>query len=118
MTRRTTTTRTSEIEQMFDHYQRLLAPDMPVPVCEHRFAPPRKWRFDRAWLDQRVAVELDGGQWMPGGGRHNRDSDREKLNEAAARGWRVLRFSGEMLEHNPQRCLEQLRRALVESTER
>jgi len=59
-----------------------------------------------------VAVEIDGGQWVAGGGRHNRDSDREKLNHAAANGWRVLRFSTQQVEREPDVCIELLRRTL------
>ena len=78
---------------------------MPDPVAEYRFAPPRRWRFDYAWPDCRVAVEFDGGQWVAHGGRHNRDSDREKLNYAAILGWRVLRFSNQQWESDPYDCL-------------
>ncbi len=89
-------------------------PDIPEPVKEYRFHPVRKWRFDYAWPSpsHRVAVEIDGGQWVAGGGRHNRDSDREKLNHAAAEGWRVLRFSTQQVEREPDACIELLRRAL------
>jgi very-short-patch-repair endonuclease len=89
-------------------------PDIPEPTKEHRFHQVRKWRFDYAWItpSHRVAVEIDGGQWVAGGGRHNRDSDREKLNHAAADGWRVLRFSTQQIEREPDACIELLRRAL------
>lgn len=63
------------------------------PKIEYRFAPPRLWRFDFAWVDERVAVEVDGG--ILRGGRHTssisgRLRDIEKLNTAASLGWRVL----------------------------
>ena len=82
------------------------------PVAEYQFAPPRRWRFDYAWPDSRVAVEFDGGQWVFAGGRHNRDSDREKLNAAAAMGWRVLRYSNQQWERDPYGCVAQVLRAL------
>jgi hypothetical protein len=67
---------------------------LPVPVLEYRFAPPRRWRFDAAWIDAKVALEVDGAIWR--NGRHTRGSgwvkDTEKLNEAACRGWRLLRL--------------------------
>ena len=66
---------------------------LPSPVAEWRFAPPRRWRFDFAWPELRIAVEVDGGQWKPGGGKHGSDADREKLNHAAALGWAVFRVS-------------------------
>lgn len=92
---------------------RLLGADIPTPVRELRFAwPDRRWRFDFAWPDHGLAVEVDGGQYAPGGGRHAGDADREKLNHAAARGWRVLRFSPQQLERDPIGCVALVRRAL------
>lgn len=73
---------------------------LPEPVREHRFHPSRRWRFDLAWPDQLVAVEVDGGVWT--GGRHVTGSgatkDAEKFSEAAAMGWRVLRVTPEHVE--------------------
>ena len=43
--------------------------------------------------------------------RHARDSDREKLNAAAVDGWRVLRYSGKML-NDPDKVIGQVRKAL------
>lgn len=103
----------SQHEIAFATRLRQLAPDLPPPMREYQFAAPaRRWRFDFAWLDKGVAVEIDGGQFAPRGGRHNTDKDREKLNEAAARGWRVLRFSGQQVERDPAGCVDVLRRAL------
>ena len=71
----------------------------PEPTPEHRFDPSRRWRFDYAWLPQKLAVEVDGGTFI--GGRHSTGAgyrrDCEKLNAAAVAGWRVLRFTPEML---------------------
>lgn len=125
-----------ELTVLFDALLDRLAPHLQKPDCEYHFSrvaigdaphPParphlhkrlavaglRDWRFDRTWPDERVAIEVDGGQRKPGGGRHNRDSDRDKLNAAAALGWRVLRFSGEMLNEDPIRCIDVLRKALM-----
>jgi len=66
---------------------------LPEPVAEHRFAHPRRWRFDWAWPDHLLALEVDGGVWTRG--RHTRGAgflrDIEKLNSAAIAGWSVLR---------------------------
>ena len=86
------------------------------PVAEYQFAPPRRWRFDYAWPDSRVAVEFDGGQWVAHGGRHNRDTDREKLNHAAALGWRVLRFSNQQWEASPVDCVALIALAIKNTT--
>jgi very-short-patch-repair endonuclease len=68
-------------------------------VKEFRFHPTRKWRFDYAFVEQKIAVEVDGGVWI--GGRHNRASgyvkDLEKFNAATALGWVVLKFTPEQL---------------------
>jgi len=72
---------------------------LPTPETEHYFARPRKWRFDFAWPDRSIAIEVDGAVYS--GGRHTRgkgyENDMEKLNEAVLRGWRVLRFSTGMV---------------------
>lgn len=97
-------------------WQALAPGDLPGPVPEYRFHPTRRWRFDFAWpavTRGGVAVEVDGGQWRAGGGRHNTDRDREKLNTAAALGWRVLRFSHQALETDPAGCVELAAAALV-----
>lgn len=64
-------------------------------VAEYRFHPKRRWRFDWAWPDARVALEIEGGAWT--GGRHTRGKgfigDMEKYNNAALLGWRVLRVT-------------------------
>ena len=58
-----------------------------------------------------LAIEIDGGQYAPRGGRHNTDADRDKLNMACCLGWRVLRFSGSMLK-DPERVCDTVRWAL------
>jgi hypothetical protein len=67
---------------------------------EVKFHPTRKWRFDlvveyRDAADPKIAVEIEGGFFLQGGGRHTRGagarSDLEKYNEAVLLGWRVLR---------------------------
>lgn len=66
---------------------------IPMPVREHRFHATRKWRFDFAWPDKLVALEVEGGVWSQG--RHTRGSgfiaDMEKYNTAASLWWLVLR---------------------------
>jgi very-short-patch-repair endonuclease len=70
------------------------------PHREYKFHPVRKWRFDFAFLDMLVAVEIEGGVWS--GGRHGTGTgftaDCEKYNEAALLGWRILRFTPDMVK--------------------
>ena len=65
---------------------------VPAPVAEFEFNPERKWRFDFAWPEHRLAMEIEGGIWT--GGRHTSPkgffADMEKKNAAALKGWRIL----------------------------
>lgn len=69
-------------------------------VREYRFHPKRMWRLDFAFPEVRLAVEVDGGNWS--GGRHVRGTgfakDCEKHNELALAGWRLLRYTVDMLK--------------------
>lgn len=96
---------------MFSAAWRLTGDDRK-PVAEYRFHPVRRWRFDWAFPDSKVSVEVDGGRWSPNGGRHAGDSDKEKQNAAAELGWKVFHFSPMMLRMNPLGCAEQVRRSL------
>lgn len=64
-------------------------------VKEFKFHPVRKWRFDFAIPEYKIAIEIDGGVWTYG--RHNRSTgyiaDMEKFNAAASLGWVVLKFT-------------------------
>lgn len=69
-------------------------PERPLPTLEHRFCE-RLWRFDVAFIDEKVAVEIEGGVWT--GGRHVRgkgyQNDMTKYNRASVLGWRVIRVT-------------------------
>ena len=66
---------------------------------EYRFHPTRRWPFDVALMDVKVALEIDGGGWIHG--RHHRaqgrDNDNEKTHEAQALGWQVVRVNWEQV---------------------
>ncbi len=72
-----------------------LAYGIPPPVKEFVFHPTRKWRFDWAWPEHKIALEIDGGLFM--NGRHSRGKGREedyvKDFNALLLGWRVVRVS-------------------------
>lgn len=92
----------------------VLAAGCDRPTSEHEFMlPERKWRFDWAWLPERVALEREGGDFRRvtcecGRTRtvfvsrhHSRDgleADAEKYGEAAIRGWIVIRATPGMLQ--------------------
>ena len=100
---------TSDLEAAFSRAFALLAADYPQPVREYRFHPTRKWRFDFAWPEARVAVEVEGGTWDRG--RHTRGAgyagDCAKYNAAVMSGWRVLRFTSDMLYSDLKACVAQ-----------
>tara|TARA_R100000773_G_scaffold20599_1_gene18364 strand:+ start:1187 stop:1477 length:291 start_codon:yes stop_codon:yes gene_type:complete len=79
----------------------ILSTDLPVPVREHRFHSKRKWRFDLAFLEHNLAVEIEGGIWIYG--RHNRAvtylKDMEKYNNACLLGWYVIKLSTDMVKN-------------------
>ena len=67
---------------------------------EYRFHPTRRWRFDFAFPDLMLAIEVEGGTWV--NGRHTRGigfrKDAEKYNRAALMGWCVLRFPADQIK--------------------
>jgi hypothetical protein len=109
----------SDLERTFDTYWRMIGG--PVLLSEYRFSAEavggpgkdlrarlaaaglRDWRFDRAHLASKVAIELDGGTWT--NGRHSRGAgfseDCRKINSAQLLGWRVFRFTSDMLAADP-----------------
>ena len=73
--------------------QELLWLKLPAPVREHRFSSFRRWRFDFAWPEYMLAVEVEGGHWVGGHGGERFDQDCEKYNTATTMGWRILRVT-------------------------
>ena len=72
---------------------------LPRPEREWKFDANRRWRFDYAWPERMIALEVEGGVWT--GGRHTRGAgfvkDMEKYNRAAVLGWRLLRVTPDKL---------------------
>jgi very-short-patch-repair endonuclease len=60
--------------------------------AEWPFHPTRKWRFDYACPELKIAIEVDGGVFT--GGRHSggvgQVKDMEKMNHAASMQWLVF----------------------------
>jgi hypothetical protein len=78
------------IEKLITDVRSRVGEDMET---EYRFDPDgRRWRFDLAAPDLRVACEIDGGVWTMG--RHNRPigfmNDAEKFNKATLLDWWVF----------------------------
>lgn len=81
----------------FEDYfsDQIIQAELPKPVKEYRFLPPRRFRFDFAWPEFQLGVEIDGGVFS--NGRHVQGigytNDCEKFNLASIEGWRVLRVT-------------------------
>lgn len=92
------------------------AAGLPAPVREWKFHPTRKWRFDWSWPDQKLALEVQGGLFVQG--RHSRGAslirEHEKLNAAAALGWRVCFVTPQQVANGE--AVQVVERALVKET--
>lgn len=89
-------------EQTWPVFEAMLrANKLPAPCYGFRFNAERKWRFDMAFPDYRVALEVDGGIWRKDRGAHGRPAnilrDMAKINAAQLAGWKVLRYTPEQL---------------------
>lgn len=82
-------------------YSSIMQAAIPTPVREYNFYPSRRWRFDFAWPDLHLAVEVEGGVYSKG--RHTRgagfEMDCEKYNQAVISGYRVLRYTASMIDN-------------------
>ena len=69
-------------------------------VREFAAIPGRKFRFDFAFVQERLLIEVQGGVWN--GGAHGRPTgitrDMDKLNQAQIHGWKVLQFDTKMVK--------------------
>lgn len=83
----------------------LRAHGLPLPETEVRFAPPRLWRADYCWRDQRVIVEREGGLFSRDVNARKAHAapvhilrDMEKSNAAQLLGYRYLRYTPQQLD--------------------
>lgn len=75
--------------------EHLAAAGLPAPVREHQFVADRRWRFDLAWPERLVAVELEGGVWIRGAHTRGKgyEKDLAKYNRASLLGWTLIRMT-------------------------
>jgi len=64
------------------------------PQREFIFCPGRKWKFDFCFPLLRLAIELEGGVHRIKG---RFAGDVEKYNKATLMGWKLLRYTKEMV---------------------
>lgn len=81
------------VDQYADWCSRV-SPSWPKPAREYRFHPTRLWRIDVAFVEQKIAVEVQGG--FRRGAHFNvygHDEDAEKSFHLAMLGWIEIRVS-------------------------
>lgn len=85
----------SDVESTLLYQLRLAG--LPIPVSEYRAVPGRRYRFDFAWPDHRLLVEVQGGIWTVSGHSTGKGITRdvEKLAAATIAGWRVLQVTSD-----------------------
>jgi len=85
---------------------------LPEPIREYQAIKGRKFRFDFAWLEHRLLVEVNGGTYTKGA--HSTGAgiarDYEKCNLGVLQGWRVLLFDGKAVKDGT--AVEVIRQAL------
>jgi hypothetical protein len=103
----------TELVSLFEWHLKLI--NIPDPQREYMFHEFRRWRFDYAWPQFMVAVELEGGIYRHGKPVFNvnpktgnvykstiksghltiegYESDIVKYNTAVLDGWQLLRFT-------------------------
>jgi very-short-patch-repair endonuclease len=103
----------SHLEETFLYYFDLLVGE-PKPEREYKFSSTRRWLADFAWPEHKLIVEIEGGTHQQG--RHNRHqgyrNDCEKYNAATIEGWRILRYTSDMVTDDPLVAVGQVCRAL------
>jgi hypothetical protein len=77
--------------------------ELGLKFCRHyRFYSKRKWEFDFALMSDgpSIAIEVEGGTWGKGRHSYGKGFERDclKYNTATLLGYRVLRFSTQMVE--------------------
>jgi len=100
-----------------DLMNQIIAAGLPRPCTEVRFAMERigsapgirsrlkkyglkDWRFDFLFREERLAIEVNGGNYV--GGRHSNATaltdEYRKINKAQQLGFRVLIFDGKLIK--------------------
>ncbi len=68
---------------------------LPAPHRELQFHPTRKWRFDFAWSEHDLDVEVEGGGWIQG--RHTRGKGFSDDLKKMRLGWLVYRCDAALI---------------------
>ncbi len=89
-----------KFERAFEWHWSRIEVAKPRLVRQALLIPDRQFRFDFAFPDAMVAVELDGGLYTDGGHSRGRAIEEQylKRNSAARLGWCVLCYGTRRLE--------------------
>lgn len=112
----------STLESAFDGLLANLWRDHPDYEKDYRFHPVRKWRIDRAFVQQKVAVELEGSIWAGKKGGHTSGvgflGNMHKYNSLTLEGWKLLRYAVNDFRDRPFEIVDELKRALLTEVSR
>ena len=94
----TIATKPPEKSPLAEKFEQLWAViDGPAYVTELQVVEDRKFRFDYAWPEEWVALELQGGIYLAGKGGHvapkRFQNDCDKFNRAVCAGWRPCKLA-------------------------
>jgi len=100
----------SHLEIMLDDQMCLAG--LPAPEAEFSAIEGRRYRWDFAWPNQKVLVEVQGAVWVKGG--HSTGTgitrDAEKNNLAILAGWKPLIVTADHIKSG--KALEWIKQAL------
>lgn len=86
--------------------------ELPEPIREYQAIKGRKFRFDFAWLEHRLLVEVNGGTYTKGAHSTGQGiaRDYEKIRLGQDCGWKVYPFDGKAIKSGE--AVEIIRQAL------
>lgn len=100
----------SELERLF--YSLVEHSDLPPGARQHWAWDGTQWRrFDWAWVDIRVGVELDGKKTH--GTDEAFEDDRARDRALRAEGWETLRYTWNDVTRHPREMLAELRKIVA-----
>ncbi len=75
--------------------------------------PFRSFWIDLADAGSLTAVEINGGRWQPGGGKHATARDRQKVRQLQQAGWIVLEFLTEECTADPVAVMQEIAQTIM-----
>jgi len=78
----------------------IIANNLPPPTPQFKFHPHRKYKFDLAYPQQKIAIEIEGATYTIG--RHQQPTgftqDCLKYNLATLLGWSIFRVTPTLIK--------------------